>query len=383
MHSQNISSSNPISGLRNFHGTASAISSDIAKTSSLLSELTHLVRRRGLFMDDTKRVNSLVLTIKSNIESLNGRLDEAGNVIAAQKLSMGNNSQAGQEAMNLVSQLREEFVKATTGFKDVLQQRSDGMKEQEDRKMDVFGQASDQNMDGGGGIGGNSLALGNRPPVYESGLSLGGGGGDGIGGKKMMPMLDLTSAYKPSQGGGIPTGESTSSGSTLPRPHGGLSFETPGGPTSGLRSRTGKTSLSPYTSFDNQNNNTSTSLQTPYTPLTPLEIQQMENENGNAQMMQLIPDQNYLRDRADAMSTVESNIVELGTIFNKLAVMVSEHREMVQRVEDNVEDANQNIELSLGALTDTLTNLETNKGLFMKVFGIMVVFIILFITFFA
>jgi len=118
-------------------------------------------------------------------------------------------------------------------------------------------------------------------------------------------------------------------------------------------------------------------------PLTPMDMVRMEQESSNQQSFQLIPDQTYLRERADAMSTVESNIVELGMIFNKLAVMVSEHREMVQRVDDNVEDANTHINLSMNVLTDTLTNLQTNKALFMKVFGTLVAFIILFIVFFA
>ncbi len=119
-------------------------------------------------------------------------------------------------------------------------------------------------------------------------------------------------------------------------------------------------------------------------PLTPLDIQRMEEENvGLQQQTQLIPDQDYLRERADAMSTVETNIVELGTIFNKLAVMVNEHKEMVQRVEDNVDDANSTINLSLNTLTDVLANLQTNRALFFKVFGILVAFIVMFIVFFA
>lgn len=109
----------------------------------------------------------------------------------------------------------------------------------------------------------------------------------------------------------------------------------------------------------------------------------MEQESGQDQMMQLIPDQDYLRERADAMEQVESNIVELGTIFNKLAVMVSEHKEMVQRVEDNVDDADATINLSMSVLVDTLTNLRTNRALFFKVFSILVAFIIAFIIFFA
>lgn len=118
-------------------------------------------------------------------------------------------------------------------------------------------------------------------------------------------------------------------------------------------------------------------------PMTPLDMQRMEAESGQQEMMQLIPDQSYLQERADAMSQVETNIVELGTVFNKLAVMVSEHRELVTRVEDNVDDANETINLSLAQLTDTLENLRTNRALALKVFSVVVVFIILFITFFA
>mmetsp|Transcript_7272 Transcript_7272/g.9683 ORF Transcript_7272/g.9683 Transcript_7272/m.9683 type:complete len:126 (-) Transcript_7272:12-389(-) len=69
------------SELRNFHAAASEISRDIAATSTMLSELSQLVRRRTLFNDDNSRVNDLVLRIKSNIENLNGRLDDAGSAI--------------------------------------------------------------------------------------------------------------------------------------------------------------------------------------------------------------------------------------------------------------------------------------------------------------
>ena len=117
--------------------------------------------------------------------------------------------------------------------------------------------------------------------------------------------------------------------------------------------------------------------------LSPFDIQRMEQESGQDQMMQLIPDQDYLRDRADAMEQVESNIVELGAVYNRLATMVHEHKDMVQRVEDNVDEANSMINLSLNTLTDTLTNLRSNRGLALKVFSILVVFIISFIIFFA
>jgi syntaxin 5 len=143
-----------------------------------------------------------------------------------------------------------------------------------------------------------------------------------------------------------------------------------------LRLRRSSADIPTFTNGTNIYPNRSDSL-----PLTPMDIKRMEEETG--MQMQLIPDQNYLRDRADAMSMVESNIIELGTIFNRLAAMVSEHSEMVQRVEDNVEEANSKLMLSMSVLTDTLTNLKSNRALMLKIFGVLVFFIITFIIFFA
>jgi syntaxin 5 len=147
---------------------------------------------------------------------------------------------------------------------------------------------------------------------------------------------------------------------------------------SGMRLR--KTSSDPMPVYSGSD---STYYKQESTPLTPWDMQKMEQEAGQDQMMQLIPDQDYLRERADDMEQVEGHIVELSTIFNKLAVMVSEHREMVHRVEDNVDDANTSINLSMNTLTDTLTNMRTNRALFFKIFGILVAFIIMFIVFLA
>jgi len=339
--------------LRNFHSTASDISLEIAVTSKMLSELSRLVRRRGLFMDDTDQVNDLVLRIKTKVESLNRQLDEVGQVIGQQKRRLGRNSQAGQEATNLVGQLKEEFVTTTSTFKDVLQQRSDRMKEQNDRKKDVFSQSIAP-----GGMKseeiGSMLSLGSKPPVYGLTNPMG----------AQVPLLDLTSGLRRD----LSKGESNSC--QLPRPNGVLSNSASlpySADNHGLRLRHASSgegfSSSPHV-------------------LTPIEMQRLEQESGS-QTLQLIPDQNYLRERADAMTTVEANIVELGTIFNKLAVMVNEHREMVHRVEDNVEEANNNINLSMAALTDTITSLRTNRQLFTKILSVCVVFIILFVTFFA
>eukprot|EP00339_Tiarina_fusa_P022757 CAMPEP_0117081242 /NCGR_PEP_ID=MMETSP0472-20121206/57272_1 /TAXON_ID=693140 ORGANISM="Tiarina fusus, Strain LIS" /NCGR_SAMPLE_ID=MMETSP0472 /ASSEMBLY_ACC=CAM_ASM_000603 /LENGTH=372 /DNA_ID=CAMNT_0004809115 /DNA_START=172 /DNA_END=1285 /DNA_ORIENTATION=+ len=325
------SNANNYAQLKDFHATAGGISRDIAAASAMLGDLTRLVRQKSLFQDDTQKINDLVVRIKGSIENLNGRLDDAGRVIAQQK---NRKSQAGQEASNVVGQLKEEFGEAAAGFKKVLQQRTDVLKETTDRKMQIYGAKEET----------SALSLENKPPVY--GDSMGGAG---------FPTLDLTS--------GMTAGESTSSGSQLPRPHGATSYE-------GMRLR--KQSSDPIPTYSGSQS--SYYGRQDSSPLTPWDLQKMEAESGQSQMMQLIPDQDYLQERANA---------ELGTIFNKLAVMVNEHKDMVQRVEDNVDDANTSINLSLSTLTDTLTNLQTNRALFFKIFSIFVVFIIAFIIFIA
>jgi syntaxin 5 len=225
--------------LRTFHKTASILSKDIYSTSTLLSELTSLIHSRSgsLFVDESSKVNNLVLRIKVNIESLNTKLDASNEMIQRNKRRLGRNSQAGLEASNLVGQLQEEFVNTTKGFKEVLQVRSDRIKERSDRESHLLG--SDNTNEPQERI---SL-LGNKPKVYNqdvanadgmahggfgsqnrlgSGLNSFGAGGfgnngsaGGLGGLSAEgPRLDLTTAMMQNSGQMQP-GESSMQ---LPRP---------------------------------------------------------------------------------------------------------------------------------------------------------------------
>jgi syntaxin 5 len=197
---------NSIAQLKDFHNTAGGISRDIASTSSMLAELTQLVRQKSLFQDDSQQVNELVIRIKSAIENLNGRLDGAGKTIAQQKRTMGKNSQPAQAASNVVGQLQEEFGQAAAGFKTILQQRTDVMKETTDRKKDIYGTSTGANDIEDIPI----LNLENRPPVYGmSQDNYDDGNNGGMMGSGGFPTLDLTS-------GMMAAGEPTSS--QLPRP---------------------------------------------------------------------------------------------------------------------------------------------------------------------
>lgn len=337
--------------LRQFHQTAAGISRDIASTSALLTELTDLVRHQnsaGSFESSQATMNQLVVRIKTNIENLNSRLDQASRQIQQQKKRVG--QQAGEEASNIVDGLKTVFAEAANDFKKVLQQRTESLKEQSEFQKQVYDYNNAHDDDPI-----PNLSLSTPPPVYGSSY--------GASASNNFPTLDLTSGL-------MAAGEASG---VLPRPH-GISYVSGAnsGSTGELRRRHPP---------DHQFSASSYGSYTTGPPLTPLDIQRQEEEMGL--QMQLIPDQDYLQQRADAMATVESNIVELGAIFNKLAVMVSEHRDLVQRVDDNVQDAQTNINLSMNALTDTLTSLRTNRMLALRVFSVLVLFIIMFIVFFA
>lgn len=224
--------------LREFRRAASEISRDVSTTSSLLAELSRLVKTGAggtrMFADEgaNDKADALVLRIKSNVEGLHSRLEEASHSLERSKRRLGKNSQAGMEASNLVGQLKEDFVKTTSGFKAVLEERSDGMKDTNDRKRRVIG-GGGEGADGGGGGGEEErvdlLTLMNKPAVYggEPRSSLGDSGmgmADGLGGapgNAGMPSLDLTSGMMAmaqrhqDELGGLPAGESSSQ---LPRP---------------------------------------------------------------------------------------------------------------------------------------------------------------------
>ena len=353
--------------LRTFHQQASEISKDITSTSALLSELTYALRHKSLFDndDESMMIDQLVIRIKQAVENLNVRLETASHTIQQQKRKLGKDSQMGQEASNLVLGLQSEFAETAADFKKVLQQRTDTFKETEDMQRQVYSSSNNNNnnnaindVDDGNTMDDvpdmtRHMIMSEPPPVF------------GVGGAGAFPTLDLTSSL-------MATGEPTGSG--LPRPHGiGGALDGGGGGANSFYLQ----QQSQRSTYSGQYGAGNASL------LTPLDIQRMELEQGDQQMLQLIPEQSYLQSRADAMSTVESNIVELGTIFQKLAGLVHEHQEMVQRVEDNVDDANANIFQSMNVLTNTLNNLRSNRALAMRLFSILVVFIICFIVFFA
>jgi syntaxin 5 len=108
--------------------------------------------------------------------------------------------------------------------------------------------------------------------------------------------------------------------------------------------------------------------------------------SGGGQQSQALlaaPQDQYLASRAEALHQVESTIVELGGIFQQLAHMVAEQGEMATRIDENVEDSLANVDAGQAQLLKYLSAISSNRFLALKVFAVLLFFMVFFILFIA
>ena len=74
------------------------------------------------------------------------------------------------------------------------------------------------------------------------------------------------------------------------------------------------------------------------------------------------------------MQTVESTIVELGTMFNQLATMIKEQEEQIQRIDSNVDDVDMNVSEAHTELLKYFQSVTSNRWLMIKIFFVLIVF---------
>ncbi|KAF5742945.1 syntaxin-32 [Tripterygium wilfordii] len=91
----------------------------------------------------------------------------------------------------------------------------------------------------------------------------------------------------------------------------------------------------------------------------------------------------YMQSRAEALHNVESTIHELGNIFTQLATMVSQQGELAIRIDENMDDTLANVEGAQSQLARYLTSISSNRWLMIKIFGVLIVFLMFFLFFVA
>lgn len=90
-----------------------------------------------------------------------------------------------------------------------------------------------------------------------------------------------------------------------------------------------------------------------------------------------------MQSRAEALQNVESTIHELSNIFTQLATMVSQQGELAIRIDENMEETVANVEGAQGQLLKYLNSISSNRWLMMKIFFVLMVFLMIFIFFVA
>ncbi|KAK4355437.1 hypothetical protein RND71_024408 [Anisodus tanguticus] len=111
---------------------------------------------------------------------------------------------------------------------------------------------------------------------------------------------------------------------------------------------------------------------------------QEQQQQQQQQQQQMVPLQDsYMQSRAEALQNVESTIHELGSIFNQLATLVSQQGEVAIRIDENMDDTLTNVEGAQGALLKYLNSISSNRWLMIKIFFVLIFFLMIFLFFVA
>eukprot|EP00238_Polyblepharides_amylifera_P007615 CAMPEP_0196593224 /NCGR_PEP_ID=MMETSP1081-20130531/75080_1 /TAXON_ID=36882 /ORGANISM="Pyramimonas amylifera, Strain CCMP720" /LENGTH=143 /DNA_ID=CAMNT_0041917147 /DNA_START=27 /DNA_END=458 /DNA_ORIENTATION=- len=104
---------------------------------------------------------------------------------------------------------------------------------------------------------------------------------------------------------------------------------------------------------------------------------------GGAQMMAVAPNNQVHQTRQEALQNVESTIAELGGIFQQLATMVAEQGEMAIRIDENIDETLSNVDMAQTHLLKYLNRISSNRWLILKIFAVLMVFLVIFVIFVA
>ena len=80
---------------------------------------------------------------------------------------------------------------------------------------------------------------------------------------------------------------------------------------------------------------------------------------------------------------MQSTIAEIGGLFQQLATMVAEQGSKLQRVDENLDDSLDNVREGHAQLQRYWRNMTSNRGLMLRIFAILLFFVVVWGTLFA
>ncbi|CAD7928248.1 unnamed protein product [Amoebophrya sp. A120] len=111
------------------------------------------------------------------------------------------------------------------------------------------------------------------------------------------------------------------------------------------------------------------------------EMSTMGERDGLMRAGQTQIDPGYTDSRAEAMQTVQRAIADVGQMFKRMRDLINEQEYAVMRIDQDVTDTQDNLDQAERSLLQYLDSISSNRMLILKVFGIIIAFIIIFIVF--
>ena len=320
---------------KEFNGAASEVAHDIKRTSGQLQELTRLVQKKSIFDDKSGEINALTAAVKQGIAALNTKSAQLEQFVRQQQSTVGA-KQAVVHSVKVVDQLQTSLAGTTKRFMGVLESRTEGMKGTQAR-MGQFG-APKRAL-------GKPMLFAKPPAAAPPAAAAAGAEAEA----DTAPLLGGAVAGAGARGGGALSSAYNSGSMMRQRPG---AQQAGGGGAGAALPRPGSSSGA-----------------------------HAQPEISVQQVQQLIPAQEYLQERANAMTDIEAHVAEVGQIFNKLGTLIHEQGEMVERIDDNVDSTVSNVESAKAELEKYWRSVGSNRMLVAKIFGVLMFFSVLMVLF--
>mmetsp|Transcript_124286 Transcript_124286/g.397609 ORF Transcript_124286/g.397609 Transcript_124286/m.397609 type:complete len:143 (-) Transcript_124286:156-584(-) len=104
---------------------------------------------------------------------------------------------------------------------------------------------------------------------------------------------------------------------------------------------------------------------------------------GGGGVQAMAQERGYHHSRAEAVQNVQKTIGELAQMFSKMAVLVTAQEEMIQRIDSDLDSTITNVDEGQQHLLKYFQYISSNRGLIIKVFLILIFFVVFFVVFLA
>ncbi len=283
-----------------------------------------MTRSQGILQDPGEEINSLAARLKNDTKFLKIELDQLAGYLVSNRSQVGS-ANATDHSQTVVDTMRLQLQNATLSFKTVLEESQNTMKKVSDRRT-MFGSK--------------------RAPLSGA-----------------LPSTTPLAAFQQQQQQQSPAVSPSSKLSPLPAQ--GLLAPA-------QQQQQQQQQQSAVGALGQQHQHAKTGL-----------VDDLGEPMPLIAANQVQQDDRYLSSRAEAMSSIESHIVELGEVFHQLAHMVAEQGQLVARIDDNVRDTQVNLSAGHDQLMQTWQGMSGNKMLAAKLVAVLLFFITFFITFLA